>query len=194
MALVARIAAGDERALGALYDLYATAVYSLAHSITNSEAAAESAVADAFARVWREARSFDANRTNVFLWLTSRVRRSALAQSRSRGASPVTAPSWSVLRGPQCATVSSGPAGNGTGDVLDSFGPSVREALSELPHGQRRALELAFFGGLTTREIAVEMDEPEGRIGQELRSGMQSLRLALSPWAATFDEGVMTRA
>lgn len=172
--IVAAIAGGDERALGALYDTYGSVAYSLAYAITGTHAAAEAAVASAFADAWRGAAAFDASRTSVLAWLTSLVRKASfgaaprerrLAQ-RAAGANPVPA--------------SSAPT-------------PVGRALGALTEAQRRVLELSYFRGLSVPEIAAQLGEPESGTRELLRSAMNDLRSALSP-IQTFEDKAVTRA
>src|SRR5690349_716634 len=83
-ALVSRAAAGDERALGELYDRYGGMAFSLACAVVGEQADAEEVVADAFAQVWRSASGFDAARGSVAAWLATIVRTRALDLVRSR--------------------------------------------------------------------------------------------------------------
>jgi len=76
--LIARMAAGDDRALGALYDAYGRVAYALALTITGAPATAESVLADAFGEAWRSASSFDSSRASVLAWLMAIVRHKAL--------------------------------------------------------------------------------------------------------------------
>jgi RNA polymerase sigma-70 factor (ECF subfamily) len=170
-ALVARIAGGDESALGALFDIHGRAAYSLAYAITGEAGAAEKAAADAFAELWRKARSFDPERASVAGWLAARVRDYAVAARRSNG----------VRRG---ANAVSALAPDFVGPLDAEPGRAERarmvvSALTELPATQRRILELAYFGGLTTREIALELNEPEATIDENLRRALDVLRLTL---------------
>jgi len=68
------------------------------------------------------------------------------------------------------------------GDALDakSVANAVRAALSDLPADQRRAVQLAFFDGLTHLEIATALDAPIGTIKARIRRGMEKLRAPLA--------------
>ena len=167
--IVAAIAAGDEHALGALYDAYGTVAYGLAFAITGAPAAAEKAVAVAFADAWRGAGTFDASSGGVLAWLTTLVRRAALgstsAEDRARP--------------------------RGTGLVLSAESNTpVSRALRTLTEPQRRVLELSYFRGLSIREISAQLGEPESGARELLRSAMTALRSALSPDAIFEGHGV----
>jgi RNA polymerase sigma-70 factor (ECF subfamily) len=155
--LVARIAAGDERALGSLYDAYGAVVYGLAVAITRNQELAESVVADAFAAVWREARAFDPTRRSVFAWVSSMVRALALAARR-----------------PATAAIEAGSS------LLSDASP-VGAALARLTGPQRMAVELAYFGGLPRAEIAIRLGESESTVSTYLRTAMDALRHVLAP-------------
>jgi RNA polymerase sigma-70 factor (ECF subfamily) len=172
--IVAAMAAGDERALGALYDAYGTVAYGLAFAITGAHAAAEKAVATAFADAWRGAGAFDATRGGVLAWLTTLVRRAALGSTSPRDRAR--------------------PGAAGIGSVL-SAEPStpVTQALRTLTEPQRRVLELSYFRGLSIRDIAAQLGEPESGARELLRAAMNELRSALSPNDIFEDHGV-TRA
>ncbi len=83
-ALVARIAAGDERALGELYDRHGTMVYGLASAIVRDTADAEEVAADAFAQLWRSASEYEESRGSVASWLSTITRSRALDRIRAR--------------------------------------------------------------------------------------------------------------
>ena len=158
--LVARIAAGDARALGTLYDNYGAVMYRLAMAITRDRASAEAVVADAFLTVWRDAAGPGSEGRSPFAWLSSTVRDLALARRTRPAVDPAS------LQWPD--------------------GSPVTAALARLDEPQRRAIELAYFQGLSRREIAAALGEPETDVGRHLRSAMEVLRSVLP--AARADE------
>ena len=174
--IVTRMASGDERALAALYDAYGHVSYALALAITGAQSTAESVVSEAFAEAWRSATSFDVGRTSVLAWLTAIVRRAALratSDGRGRGANVERDNSqfWARSAYP------------------------VSDAVRALSSAQRQAIELSYYRGLSVREIAKQLGEPESSARELLRSAMHELRQALGPDAsAAFDERVVTRA
>src|SRR6058998_3001756 len=79
------MAAGDERALGELYDRHGSTVYALARAIVGERADTEEVVADAFGQAWRTAGQFDPARGTVTAWLATITRTRALDLVRARG-------------------------------------------------------------------------------------------------------------
>src|SRR2546428_683432 len=94
------MAAGDERALGELYDRHAATAYALAMAIVGERADAEEVVADAFAQVWRTCAQFDPARGSVPAWLATITRTRALDLLRARGrrARAVDRAAWAAPR------------------------------------------------------------------------------------------------
>jgi RNA polymerase sigma-70 factor, ECF subfamily len=181
-ALVAQAAAGDERALGELYDRYGGMAFSLACAIVVEHADAEEVVADAFAQVWRSASAFDPSRGSVAAWLATIVRTRALDLVRSRRrrarvleeAAVVTDEGETLVLAPT-------PESPDRGAELTETSTIVRKSLAELPLPQRRVIELAYFGGLSQSEIAAHLSEPLGTVKTRMRAGMDKLRQALRP-------------
>jgi RNA polymerase sigma-70 factor, ECF subfamily len=174
-ALLAGIAAGDERALGALYDRYGATVYSLAYAMTGDETTAETVVSDVFAQVWREPRSGPATRVGALSWITS------LARVRAKS-----------LRRAESGSVALGVTAPVNGD-RDGSRSTVRAAIADLPEDQRRVLELAYLGGMTVGEVARQLNLQEAAARAQLNSAMHFLRAALGSRVATPDRLVATR-
>lgn len=184
--LVALIAGGDAQALGVIYDRYQRAVYSLCARVTRDQGAAEELTQEVFVRLWKSAASFEPGRGRVSAWLLRIAHNLALNEVRRRGSRPVIAyeADWEVESG-------------GVADPDEQDDPVmaiwlreraliIRRALGGLPAPQRRAIELAFFDGLTQAEIAAATGEPLGTIKSRIRIGMGRMRELLL--AAGLDE------
>jgi RNA polymerase sigma-70 factor (ECF subfamily) len=175
------MAAGDERALGELYDRHGATVYALARAIVGERADTEEVVADAFGQAWRTAAQFDPSRGSVAAWLATIARTRALDLVRARGRR-----SKALARAAQesdagfAAPLSAGAAPDRDVEQHEAQ-ELVTRSLSELPAPQRQVIELAYFGGLSHSEIAAELHEPLGTVKTRLRAGMEKLRDVLRP-------------
>lgn len=174
--LVRSVASGDEMALGQLYDRFGQAVYSLCLRIVHDGATAEELTQEVFVRLWRSAASFDAARGRVSTWLLRIAHNLALNEVRRRQSRPVVAPDveWEAESATLADTsAESDPAAAAwMGERADV----VRRALAQLPAPQRRAIELAFYGGLSQAEVAAALGDPLGTVKSRIRVGMQRLR------------------
>jgi len=167
----------DEAALAALYTRYADVVYGLALRIVRNPEVAEEVVQETFMRVWRGAHTFQGNPSGLRAWLFRIGRNLALDQLRRQAARPRTI---TVTPNPTDDRAPLDTLADETCDVaVQATDPclheQMRRALLTLPPEQRYALELAYFGGLTHREIAEETGEPLGTIKTRLRLGLQKL-------------------
>ncbi len=134
---------------------------------------AEEVTQDAFLRLWTRARTFNADRGQVLSWLLAITRRLALDRFRLDSRVP-----------PPLETENPGLDLDGLADESsrtdESRWRSLRFALADLPAEQRLSIELAFYHGLSQREIAEHLKIPLGTVKTRLRLGMQKLRRA---WA-----------
>jgi RNA polymerase sigma-70 factor (ECF subfamily) len=181
-ALVARAAAGDQRAIGPLYDRYGAVLYAVAYRIVGQAADAEEVVADAFAQAWRDAPRFDARRGSAAGWLTMIARSRALDLVRARTRRDRITSSAAADRpehSPAMGEFRPDPA-----RALEHAERrrEVRQALGTLSAPQREAIELAYFEGLSQSEIAERLQEPLGTVKTRVRLGMQKLRECLRPF------------
>ena len=173
--LVVAMARGEERAASDLYDRHGAVMYGLALRMVSEPADAEDVVLDAFAQAWREAARFDTSRGSVLGWLTTIVRTRALDAIRARGRRAKLVDTASVRLDEPAAMSQGAPAPDRA--VEDSErNVAVGSALSALPEPQRRAIELAFFEGLTHQEVAERLREPLGTVKTRIRLGMLKLR------------------
>lgn len=180
--LVDRMAGGEERALGELYDRYGRTVYALALAIVREPADADEVVVEAFGQAWRQAESFDPARGSVGAWLATIARSRALDLVRARGRRTRAYERAAQLSDDGVATPL-GPPGPDPARGVEraEAGQIVTRALAALPESQRVAIELAYFEGLSQSEIAARLSEPLGTIKTRIRSGMEKLRDQLSP-------------
>jgi RNA polymerase sigma-70 factor (ECF subfamily) len=177
--LIARMRAGDERALGELYDRWEDAVRVCALSIVDEAAEAEDVVEDVFWQAWRQSARFDPNRGGVGAWLMTIARSRALDRARARRRSRETADLEELeQRGGEASLATNGDPLSYT--ERGERSRMVREALRELPNEQRESLELAYFEGLSQSEIAERTGHPLGTIKTRMRLAMQKLRDSLS--------------
>lgn len=177
--LMRRLAEGDEQALEALYDRYASAVMGLALKILGEREPAEEVVQEAFWRAWSRANSYRAERGAGLSWLFGIAHHLAIDLIR-RGVSKRSEVVPVALKQVDRDSVE-----ESTGAALRR--EQVVAALAELAPEQRQVLELAYFGGLTHRQIAEATKTALGTVHTRARLGLQKLRSALLARGYEFD-------
>jgi RNA polymerase sigma-70 factor (ECF subfamily) len=167
--LLADIAAGDRGAFAALYDRFAPRLLGLIVRIVGIRGDAEDVLQDAFLQVWRTAGQFDPGRARADVWLLLVARSRAIDRLRRRPAVESSADD------PPAADDPPTEAARREGAAL------ARSAVDALPPDQRRAVEMAFFHGLTHDEIAARLNAPLGTVKTRIRLGLGRLRKRLPP-------------
>src|SRR5580704_12465434 len=158
------MAAGSQDALAQLYDRYSGLAYGIALRVLGDPARAEDVVQEAFLNIWNRAATFDPVRGSLRGWLLTTVRNRSIDYLRGRGAHERQEQEL------QPAQLSTGPRNDPWHEVsLALEKDAVREALSSLPPEQRQAVELAYFGGYSQREIAEFTRVPLGTVKGRLR-------------------------
>jgi len=175
LALIAAIARGDEMAASRLYDRHSAVMYGLALRMVGDATDAEDVVLDAFSQAWREAPRYDNSRGAVVGWLTMITRTRALDLIRARGRRAKLTQTVALQHDEPAAMGEGFPSPDQSLEDVDRAG-AVASALQVLPEAQRRAIELAFFEGLTHPEVAERLREPLGTVKTRIRLGMQKLR------------------
>ncbi len=180
--LVAEMARGIERAAAKLYDRHSDVMYGLALRMVGEGADAEEVVLDAFAQAWRDAARYDPTRATAAGWLTTIVRTRALDLIRARGRRAKM--SEKVAAQPDESSSMGRRVPEADRSVLQAEEEdAISYALGALPMAQRKAIELAFYEGLTHHEVAERLREPLGTVKTRIRLGMQKLRDLLSDLA-----------
>ena len=173
--LVRRMAAGDKAALAELYDRFARPLHATALRIVADRAEAQDIVHDAFIALWDKAGDFNAQRGTAFGWAVTLVRNRSIDRLRSRRRRGELL----AASAPADLGYVENPATADDSAVAGDEARAVRAAVAMLPPDQQRALELAFFGGLTQQEIAQQLAEPLGTVKARIRRGLLKLRDAL---------------
>lgn len=170
--LLARIAGGDEQALAALYDRMSSLAFGLALRVVGSADTAEDVVQDAFLRIWHRADRYEPERGAARPWVLRVVRNVAIDRLRTTDAR-----SRAETRSHQAdvALVNAPEQPEDTASRSERS-RTLRRALAELPAEQRRAIEIAYFEGLSHSEIAERERMPLGTVKTRIREGVLRLR------------------
>jgi len=165
----------DETALAALYDRYASLVFTLALRMLQDRDLAEEVMQDVFVRCWHGLEQFDRARGTLPGWLMGIGRNRAIDilrgrqhQARLRERTPL----------PEDGQHEPSTPDRGEEVVLRA---TVVQALAELSLPQREAIELAYYGGLTQSEVATQLAQPLGTVKTRIRDGLRRLRRVLAP-------------
>lgn len=162
--LIAEVARGRQAALGELYDAHAGLLHSVLLRILGDAQEAEDVLHEVFLEVWEHASDYDAGRGSVRAWLVMRARSRGLDRLRALGRAR-TVPSELLTAGDD----SWAPA-----DVL-----TIRRALALLPEELRTLLELGYFAGMSSSEIAEHEQLAIGTVKSRVARALSELRVAL---------------
>ena len=166
-----RLVGNDDAALAEIYDQYSSFVYGLALRVVGDARAAEDVSQDVFVGLWERPAAFDPDRGSLRTWLGTLTHRRAVdyvrrEEARRRRAERDAARAVSAPDVEELATAM-------------VAAERVRAALDLLPSEQRRAIQLAYFGGKTYRQVAEVLGIPEGTAKSRLRLGLRRIAEAL---------------
>lgn len=172
-ALMARVQADDPFAFAALYDRFGRRAYTVAYMVSRDRSRSEEIVQEAFLSVWRARAVYTPRRGTVAAWLMGTVRHRAIDALRRHHRHDHRRAD-----------------GDGIDDSLEAPGDveeevverdeaaRLRSTLARLPDAQREVITLAYFGQLSTSEIADELSLPLGTVKGRMRLGLTKLRNA----------------
>lgn len=175
--LIALVARGEPEALRSLYEEFAGRAMAIALRILGSVPEAEEVVQDTFVEIWRRASEYQAQRGAPSAWVAAMARSRAIDRVRERRRGE--AASRSMASEPRPETT---PSPSETASRREERA-QVHAALAALPPDQRRTVELAYFQGLTQREIAQTTGDPLGTVKTRIRLGMEKLAQSLGETA-----------
>ncbi|MEY2397498.1 MAG: polymerase sigma-70 factor, subfamily [Actinomycetota bacterium] len=170
--LVLGIARYKQEALAEVYRRHAGAVYALARRVTNASSVAEEVVQEVLLKLWSQPERFDADRGSLRSFLLTQAHSRAVDIARSDS---------SRRRREETDNARTAKAGYDVEhEVWDiAMAEQVKGAMSALPVDERNAIELAYFGGHSYRDVARILDQPEGTVKSRIRSGLRRLRVEL---------------
>lgn len=171
--IIPRIADGDGGALREFYDGTSGLVYSLALRILSDKTEAEDITIEVYTQVWDKASDYDPDKSSPSAWLMMLTRSRAIDRLRNRS-------KMNLVQEYEEGDYSNPNSGPEEITMAGQQRKIVQSALTKLAPQQRRAIELAYFYGLSQSEIAREMDQPLGTIKSWIRFGMIKLRDSLS--------------
>ncbi len=170
--LFQRVAARDAQALRVLYDRCAGIALAVAVRILRNRSEAEDVVQEAFLEAWKRAGTFDARRGSASAFVLSIARSRALDRVRSRGSSDRALSALGREDEPPVPLPIESAEQRQARD-------RIQAALATLPPEQRQVLELAYFEGLTQREIAERLSHPLGTVKTRARLALEKLAALL---------------
>ena len=168
--LLRRAGRGDQSAFAELYDALSPLVYGVVLKVVRDPSQAEEVAQEVFVELWRLAARFDGTKGSAKTWAATLAHRRAIDRVRSEQASRVRQDrdANQTIRNERDVVAA---------EVESSFDQvRVRRALLQLSELQREAVELAYFGGHTYREVAVLLNVAEGTVKSRIRDGMIRLR------------------
>jgi RNA polymerase sigma-70 factor (ECF subfamily) len=167
--LLSRAGRGDQAAFAQLYDALAPLLHGIVLKVLRDPAHSDEVTQEAFVELWRLAPRYDASRGSVRSWATTLAHRRAIDRVRSEQAARDRTERDAQKRPAESPDVAD--------QVVASIEATrVRKAVERLTVMQREAVELAYFGGHTYREVAVLLNVPEGTVKTRIRDGMIRLR------------------
>ncbi|KAB2347018.1 RNA polymerase sigma factor [Actinomadura rudentiformis] len=162
-----RVVSGDESALAELYDRFSPLVFGLCVRVTRDRTIAEDITQEVFLTFWERPLAFDPERGTLRAWLATIAHRRAVDHVRAEERKK---PSH---LGPRLFEREPAPMED---SVLDAEASArVRHAVQSLPAEQREALEMAYWGGRTYRQVAERLGLPEGTVKSRIRQALRQL-------------------
>jgi RNA polymerase sigma-70 factor, ECF subfamily len=165
------VGTGDPRAFELIYDRHGAPAYSLAFRIAGDRVAAEDIIQEAFLSIWRTRARYDAARGSVRTWVLGIVHHRAIdSLRRDERHARRRASAEGIEDTHEAAQLTDLEA------IRADEARAVQKAVQSLPTEQTRVIELGYYGGFTTSEIAEMLGTPLGTVKGRMRLGLDKLR------------------
>jgi RNA polymerase sigma-70 factor, ECF subfamily len=168
--LVQAISEGREEAFGELFRRHSRSVSAACRMILGSRPECDDIVSEVFVKIWLSPEAFDPARGSLLTYLRVNARGRSIDLVRSETAR--------IRREKNDGWVSAAAAEEDSDLWAAETAEQIRRALASLPANEREPIELAYFKGMTYRQVALHLDVPEGTVKSRIRGGFTRLRLS----------------
>lgn len=172
------VSSGDQESLNELYRRYSGILLSTAFRVLNNTRDSEDVLQEAFLQIWQKAARYDVRRGTPLTWAITVTRNKAIDRLRRLQRRHRLQEDLEQEADSSDDTITTNSADVAVARETQAM---VRSAVIHLSTDQRRAIELAFFGGLTQSEIAQQLRQPIGTVKARIRRGMVKLRHIIEP-------------
>src|SRR5256886_4550277 len=171
--LMKAIQAANPEALSQLYDRYNGILKALILRVIHNETEADDLLQEIFMEIWKQAKNFSAHKGKPLGWMVTLARRRAIDGLRKKQA---YARAEERLQA-ETEQQSDAWAHNATTEEIEFVDTRmlVRKVIDRIPAAQQQAIELAFFRGMSQREIAAKTNTPLGTVKTRLELGLKKI-------------------
>lgn len=166
--IMSQIAGGDKDALAQLYRILSPKLLGIIFRLVRRRDWAEEILHDTFIQIWQTAILYDEQRSDPQIWLNHIARNRAIDFLRQR-----------ELRCCSAEDISESEAGfTEITQATDMHQEALRlqKCIEHLPSEQRQSIALAYYRGMSQKEIALSLDQPEGTVKSWIRRALSHLR------------------
>ena len=173
------VANGDRECFGKLHDRYENLLFSTIFKVLNDREDAEEVLQETFFNLWKKAHLFQDVRGRPVTWLASMARNRAIDRLRAKQRQSRTRHALEKERA--VVPTHNDPINGRKAAVRRDHCQMVRSAVIELSDIQREAIEMAYFQGMSQKEISAQLGEPLGTVKARIRRGVSRLREIIDP-------------
>jgi RNA polymerase sigma-70 factor (ECF subfamily) len=177
--LMQEITQRRQHALKELYSRYSRSLRALIGSVVHEESEADDVLQESFLQIWREAHHYSPKAGKPLGWVITIARRRAIDRVRRRDSYRRAKQRFEDATKPQAQTRRTG--GTEAEVAQSDLRKFLGRQMEALPPVQREAVELAYFRGMSQREIATTTNTPLGTVKTRLQLGLRKLTQCVRP-------------